>query len=63
MFSLLAFLIGAALVVIPFWIILPRTGLSKWWALAAMIPLGVVILLWVIALRDWSGGHDGSVFD
>jgi LPXTG-motif cell wall-anchored protein len=51
--GLLFWLIGAALIVAPFWMILPRTGISKGWALVAMFPLAALVLLWVVALRRW----------
>ena len=45
-------LIMAALLVIPFWRILPRYGIANWVALVAIIPLGALILLWVVAFKD-----------
>ena len=42
----------AALIVIPFWRLLPRFGIPAWVALLAVIPLGALILLWVMAFRD-----------
>jgi O-antigen ligase len=51
--GILGFLIIAAVLVIPFWRILPRAGLPAPVALVAVIPLGAVILLWVLAFRRW----------
>jgi len=42
----------AALMVIPFWSILPRQGIPNWVALFAIIPLGALILLWIVAFKD-----------
>jgi hypothetical protein len=39
--------------IFPFWKILPRAGISKWFSLVAIFPLFGLILLWVIALRSW----------
>jgi len=50
------FLIIAALVVIPFWRLLPKFGIPNWVSLAAIIPLGAIILLWVMAFKDQIGG-------
>lgn len=50
-----AFLILAVLIVVPFWRILPRAGIAAPWALVAVIPLGAVILLWMLAFRRWPG--------
>ncbi len=50
--GLIWFLIGAALLVVPFWKILPRHGIPNWVALFAAIPLVALILLWVVAFKD-----------
>jgi len=46
------FLLLGVILVIPFWRILPRFGLPRWAAVAAIIPLGAVILLWLMAVKD-----------
>ena len=51
-----ALLISALILVPPFWVLLPRFGFPAPVALVAIIPLGAVILLWVMAIRTWSGG-------
>ena len=51
--GLIAILIAAAILAYPFSRILPRVGLNPWISLVAIIPIGAVILLWVVALRDW----------
>ena len=49
----LGFLILGVVLVIPFWRILPKFGLPSWAAAAALIiPLGPVILLWLMAVKD-----------
>jgi hypothetical protein len=53
--GLIMALLLAALVVYPFWRILPRAGLSPWLALLAVFPLATLILLWVLALKRWPG--------
>ena len=45
-------LIMAAVLVVPFWKILPRQGIPSWVAIFAVIPLGAIILLWVVAFKD-----------
>ncbi|MCZ7675946.1 MAG: hypothetical protein M5U35_08870 [Roseovarius sp.] len=47
------FLLLGVILVIPFWRILPRFGLPSWAAAAAIIPLGAVVLLWLIAVKDF----------
>ena len=46
------FLIVAVFLVVPFWRILPRNGIPNWVALVAIIPLGALVLLWVVAFKD-----------
>ncbi len=58
--GLLWFAIFAALLVVPFWRILPRSGIPSWVALLAIIPLGAIILLWVVAFKDQLGGRSGQ---
>ena len=48
----LFFIIMAALVVVPFWRLLPRFGIPNWVAIFAVIPLVALVLLWVIAFKD-----------
>lgn len=46
------FLFLAVLLVVPFWRILPRYGIPRGFALFAVLPLGAVILLWLVAFRE-----------
>ncbi len=46
------FLFLAVILVVPFWRILPRFDIPAPFALLAILPMGAVILLWVIAFRD-----------
>ncbi|KPP85627.1 MAG: Protein of unknown function (DUF2583) [Rhodobacteraceae bacterium HLUCCO07] len=57
--GLIWFIVFAALVVIPFWRLLPRFGIPNWVSLVAVIPLGALILLWVMAFKDKIGGGRG----
>ena len=51
--GLLYYLIAAAVIAFPFSRILPRVGINPWVSLVTIIPLGAIILLWVVAFRDW----------
>ena len=46
------FLFLAVLLVVPFWRLLPSHGISKYYAVLAILPVGAVLLLWVLAFRD-----------
>lgn len=50
--GMLWMLILVALVIIPFWRLLPQFGIPSWVALLAIFPPAGLILLWVIAFRD-----------
>jgi hypothetical protein len=58
-FGLIWMLLFAALIVVPFWRILPRNGIPNWVALFAIIPLFALVLLWVVAFKDEIGGGKG----
>ena len=49
-------LVGALLLVVPFWRILPRHGIPAWVALAAVFPLFALVLLWIVAFKDQFDG-------
>lgn len=50
--GLLWLLVMGALLIVPFWRILPRYGIPNWVAIFAVLPLVALILLWVIAFKD-----------
>ena len=54
-------LIFAALLVVPFWRILPRQGIPNWVAIFAAIPIGALVLLWIVAFKDDIGPSGGKV--
>ena len=47
----IVWLILAAITIVPLFKLLPRFGLHPFWAFAAIIPLGLIVLLWVMAAR------------
>ena len=51
--QLVPYLIIVVLTAIPALILFGRTGLSRWWALLSLVPLGMIVILWVVALRHW----------
>ena len=53
--TIFAILIFAILLVVPFWFLLPRAGIPQTVAFVAVIPLGAVILLWILAFKEWPG--------
>ena len=48
---LMMILVGA-LVVVPFWRLLPRFGIPNWVAIFAIFPLVALVLLWIMAFKD-----------
>jgi len=53
-------LVVGVVLVVPFWRLLPKFGIPNWVALAAFIPLGAVVLLWVMAFKDQLDGKGGA---
>ena len=49
---LLIVIVGLGAVVVPFWRLLPKFGIPAWLSLVSVIPLGALILLWVIAFVE-----------
>jgi len=46
-------LAGLAVVIVPFWFICKKAGLSPWLSLLNIIPLGNIILIYMLAFMDW----------
>jgi glucan phosphoethanolaminetransferase (alkaline phosphatase superfamily) len=46
-------LVGLAIILIPFWFICKKAGFSPWLTLLNIIPLGNLVLLYVLAFADW----------
>jgi ABC-type transport system involved in cytochrome c biogenesis permease subunit len=46
-------LVGLATIIVPFWFILKKAGFSPWLALLNAVPLGSLILLYVLAFAEW----------
>ncbi len=46
-------LVSVAIVIIPFWFICKKAGFSPWLSLLNIIPLGGVILWYVLAFSEW----------
>lgn len=49
----LLILIALAVVIIPCWFICKKAGFSPWLSLLNIIPLGNLILLYVLAFAEW----------
>ena len=47
----LLWVIVAVLTVIPMLKLLPHFGIHKWWALAGIIPLGALVLIWWMSIK------------
>lgn len=49
----------AALTVVPLWRICSRAGFSPIWSVLGVVPLGAMVVLWMLALRQWRRAVDG----
>ena len=52
-FFLVAWIVGMVVVVVPFWFICKKAGFSPWLSLLNIVPLGGLILWYVLAFADW----------
>jgi hypothetical protein len=43
-----------AIVIVPFWFICKKAGFSPWLSLLNLVPLGGIILMYVLAFADWN---------
>jgi len=57
LFFLLFYLVLVAVTMVPSWRILRRIGLSPWWSLFSFVPIGTIVILWIIAYRRWPKGN------
>jgi hypothetical protein len=46
-------LVGIVIIVLPFWFICKKAGFSPWLSLLNIIPLGALVLIYVLAFADW----------
>lgn len=46
-------LVALAVVIVPFWFICKKAGFSPWLSLLNIIPLGGLILMYVLAFAEW----------
>ena len=46
-------LVVLAIIIVPFWFICKKAGFSPWLSLLNIIPLGNLILIYVLAFSDW----------
>src|ERR1700746_830632 len=47
------FIIGLAVVIVPFWFICKKAGFSPWLSMLNIVPFGGVILWYVLAFAEW----------
>jgi hypothetical protein len=46
-------LVCLLIILIPFWFILKKAGFSPWLTLINIVPMGNLVLLYVLAFSDW----------
>ncbi len=46
-------LVGYIVVIVPFWFICKKAGFSPWLSLINIIPLGNLILIYILAFGEW----------
>ena len=56
-------LLGAVMIVLPFWRIFAKAGFSGWLSLLMIVPMVNLIALYVLAFSDWPIARRGSARD
>jgi hypothetical protein len=46
-------LIALAIIIVPTWFVCKKAGFSPWLSLLVIVPLGGMVLLYVLAFADW----------
>jgi hypothetical protein len=46
-------IICVAIIIIPFWFICKKAGMSPWLSLLNIIPFGNLVLIYVLAFAEW----------
>jgi hypothetical protein len=58
---LIVSIVGLAIIVIPFWFICKKAGFSPWLTLLNIIPLGNLVLIYVLAFGEWKVAPAGPI--
>lgn len=45
--------VGLTIVLIPFWFICKKAGFSPWLTLVNIIPMGNLVLIYILAFAEW----------
>jgi hypothetical protein len=54
------YLIFVTLTAIPAVTLLKRVGMSTAWAFFSLVPIGILIILWVVAYHRWPASEAGA---
>jgi hypothetical protein len=46
-------LVCLAVILVPFWFICKKAGLSPWLTLLNIVPLGGLVLIYILAFSEW----------
>lgn len=47
-------IVALVIFIVPFWFICKKAGFSPWLSLLNLVPLGSLILLYVLAFAEWT---------
>jgi hypothetical protein len=56
------YLILVVLTAIPGYVLFKRIGFSPAWTLLSIVPLGMLIILWIVAYRRWPNSRPQKGF-
>lgn len=49
--DMLIWVVIAAATIIPMFKLLPHFGMSQYWAFFCVLPVGTIVLLWIMAMK------------
>jgi hypothetical protein len=47
------FIVVTVIVLVPYWVIFRKAGFTPWLSLLMFVPLGNIIMLYVLAFSEW----------
>jgi hypothetical protein len=53
-FYLVFLVVLLAAIIVPFWFILKKAGFSPWLSFINIVPLGSLVLLYILAFAEWN---------
>ena len=60
-FRVVFYVVLVTVTYIPSRRIFRRVGLSTWWAVLSLVPVGMIVILWIVAFRKWPNEANAKI--